>query len=411
MNTGVITAVGIDVSKYKSTVAARRPGGEVVLLPFDVSHDIAGMKELLEKLHTLNNEGSEIRVIMEHTGMYWRPIALALQQAGFFVSVVNAILIHNFSDNSLRKVKTDKADALKIANYGLTFWMDLRAYSAEDETRQMLKLQSRLYERTTNTGISMRNSLIALLDQTFPGANKLFRDDKRNIKGHVKWVDFVLCFWHKECVATMFLHTFADKFQKWCKRTGYRFSTSDAERIHTSARNTIATLPKNNSTKLLITQAVNSLNAVYDALHVIRTEMNRLASLLPEYELVMAMDGVGTITGSQLMAEIGDVRRFSHKGALVAYAGVDAPPYQSGTFDAKKRHVSKRGSPNLRKVLFEISSGVLMQENRENPVFCFMDKKRVEGKHYYVYTVAGAAKFLRIYYAKVKEYLNVRESL
>lgn len=411
MNTGIITAVGIDVSKYKSTVAARRPGGEVVLLPFDVSHDVAGMKELLEKLRTLNNEGSEIRVIMEHTGMYWRPIALALQQAGFFVSVVNAILIHNFSDNSLRKVKTDKADALKIANYGLTFWMDLRAYSAEDETRQMLKLQSRLYERTTNTGISMRNSLIALLDQTFPGANKLFRDDKRNTKGHVKWVDFVLCFWHKECVATLSLHTFADKFQKWCKRTGYRFSTSDAERIHTSARNTIATLPKNNSTKLLITQAVNSLNAVYDALHVIRTEMNRLASLLPEYELVMAMDGVGTITGSQLMAEIGDVRRFSHKGALVAYAGVDAPPYQSGTFDAKKRHVSKRGSPNLRKVLFEISSGVLMRENRENPIFCFMDKKRGEGKHYYVYTVAGAAKFLRIYYAKVKEYLNVRESL
>lgn len=411
MNTGIITAVGIDVSKYKSTVAARRPGGEVVLLPFDVSHDVAGMKELLEKLRTLNNEGSEIRVIMEHTGMYWRPIALALQQAGFFVSVVNAILIHNFSDNSLRKVKTDKADALKIANYGLTFWMDLRAYSTEDETRQMLKLQSRLYERTTNTGISMRNSLIALLDQTFPGANKLFRDDKRNTKGHVKWVDFVLCFWHKECVATLSLHTFADKFQKWCKRTGYRFSTSDAERIHTSARNTIATLPKNNSTKLLITQAVNSLNAVYDALHVIRTEMNRLASLLPEYELVMAMDGVGTITGSQLIAEIGDVRRFSHKGALVAYAGVDAPPYQSGTFDAKKRHVSKRGSPNLRKVLFEISSGVLMRENRENPIFCFMDKKRGEGKHYYVYTVAGAAKFLRIYYAKVKEYLNVRESL
>ncbi len=99
------------------------------------------------------------------------------------------------------------------------------------------------------------------------------------------------------------------------------------------------------------------------------------------------------------------------RGALVAYASVDASPYQSGTFDAKKRHVSKRGSPNLRNVLFEISSGIFMRENRENPIFCFMDKKRAEGKHYYVYTVAGAAKFLRIYYAKVKEYLNVRESL
>ena len=134
--------------------------------------------------------------------------------------------------------------------------------------------------------------------------------------------------------------------------------------------------------------------------------MNRLASLLPEYELVMSMDGIGKNTGPQLIAEIGDVRRFTHKGALVAYAGVDAPPYQSGTFDAKKRHMSKRGSPHLRKTLFEIASMILVNCKAENPVYCFMDRKRSEGKHYYVYTVAGAAKFLRIYYAKVKEYLN-----
>lgn len=406
MNTGTITSVGIDVSKHKSTVAARRPGGEVVLLPFDVKHDVEGFSRLVETLHSIDGE---TRVVLEHTGMYWRPIALALKEAGFFVSVVNAILIHDFSDNSLRKVKTDKADALKIANYGLTFWPDLREYSAEDETRQMLKMQSRLYERTTSTGIMLRNGLISLLDQTFPGANKLFRDESRNTKGHVKWVDFVIRFWHKECVATLSYRAFADTFQKWCKRTGYRFSTSDAERIHTAARNAVATLPKNDSTKLLITQAANSLNAVYDSLQVIRTEMNRLASLLPEYKLVMSMEGVGKVTGPQLMAEIGDVRRFSHKGALVAYAGVDAPPYQSGTFDAKNRHVSKRGSPHLRRVLFEIASMILVHGNTDNPVFCFMDRKRAEGKHFYVYTVAGSAKFLRIYCAKVKEYLSAQE--
>lgn len=406
MSTGTITSVGIDVSKYKSTVAARRPGGEVALLPFDVKHDVEGFSRLVD---TLRNLDGEIRVVLEHTGMYWRPIVLALKEAGFFVSVVNAILIHEFSDNSLRKVKTDKADALKIANYGLTFWPDLREYSAEDETRQMLKMQSRLYERTTSTGIMLRNGLISLLDQTFPGANKLFRDESRNTKGHVKWVDFVIRFWHKECVATLSYRAFADTFQKWCKRIGYRFSTSDAERIHTAAKNAVATLPKNDSTKLLITQAANSLNAVYDSLQVTRTEMDRLASLLPEYELVMSMEGVGKVTGPQLMAEIGDVRRFSHKGALVAYAGVDAPPYQSGTFDAKNRHVSKRGSPHLRRVLFEIASMILVHGNTDNPVFCFMDRKRAEGKHFYVYTVAGCAKFLRIYYAKVKEYLSAQD--
>lgn len=144
--------------------------------------------------------------------MYWRPVALALQQAGFFVSVVNVILIHNFSDNSLRKVKTDKTDALKIANYGLTFWIELREYFAEDEIRQMLKIQNWIYERTTTTGTMLRNGLILLMDQTFSGVNKLFLNEGRNAKGHVKWVDFVIRFWHKECVAALSLHTFADTF-------------------------------------------------------------------------------------------------------------------------------------------------------------------------------------------------------
>ena len=121
---------------------------KIVLLPFDVEHTADGLKKLITKLRQLDGE---IRIIMEHTGMYWRPIAMTLKEAGFYVSVVNAILIHNFSDNSIRKVKTDRADAMKIANYGLTFWIDLQEYTGEDENRQLLKIQSRLYERTATT--------------------------------------------------------------------------------------------------------------------------------------------------------------------------------------------------------------------------------------------------------------------
>lgn len=403
MKTNTITAVGIDVSKGKSTVAVRRPGGEIVMTPFTVIHTIEGLDKLID---TLRSVDGEIRVVMEHTGMYWRPIALALKNAGFFVSVVNAMLIHDFSDNSIRKVKTDRADSLKIANYALTFWQELRDYSVEDENRQLLKIQSRLYERTLNSSVALRNGLISLLDQTFPSVNKLFGIETRTASGHIKWVDFVRRFWHKDCVAALSLHSFADTFQKWCKRTGYHFSLSDAERIHEIARNSVATLAKNDSTKLLITQAVDSLNAVYDTLQILRGEMYRLASLLPEFEIVMSMQGAGKITGPQLMAEIGDVRRFTSKGALVAFAGVDAPPYQSGTFDSKSRHVSKRGSPHLRRVLFTICSVILQHADPENPIYQFMDRKRAEGKHFYVYTVAGTAKFLRIYYARVKEYLN-----
>lgn len=138
--------------------------------------------------------------------------------------------------------------------------------------------------------------------------------------------------------------------------------------------------------------------------------MQRLAALMPGYEIVMGIQGAGPITGLQLMAEIGDVRRFTSKAALVAFAGVDAPPFQSGTFDSKSRHVSKRGSPHFRRVLFTVCSVILQLSNPENAIFQFMDRKRAEGKHFYVYTVAGGAKFLRIYYARVKEHLDSLDS-
>ena len=104
----------IDVSKSKSTVAIRRPGGVIVARPFDISHSNHDLEKLVSILKTT---GGDIRVVMEHTSNYWKPIALTLKEAGFYVSVVNAMLIHDFSDNSIRKLKTDRADSLKIANY------------------------------------------------------------------------------------------------------------------------------------------------------------------------------------------------------------------------------------------------------------------------------------------------------
>lgn len=188
MKAAVITAVGIDVSKSKSTVAVRRPGGEIVLRPFEVHHTNSDLKKLTS---TLKKLGGDIRIVMEHTSMYWRPIALTLKEAGFFVSVVNAMLIHDFSDNTIRKLKTDRADALKIANYALTFWDTLPPFNSEEETRLLLKMQSRANERITETATALRNSLIALADQTFAGVNIAFAPNTKMRTGMKSgWTSF-----------------------------------------------------------------------------------------------------------------------------------------------------------------------------------------------------------------------------
>ena len=114
---------------------------------------------------------------------------------------------------------------------------------------------------------------------------------------------------------------------------------------------------------MLITQACKSLNAVCEAKQSTQLEIQRLAAMLPEYEVVMRMEGAGPVTGPALMAEIGDVRRFKNKKALVAFAGIDAPPFQSGAFESKSRHVSKRGSPHLRRTIFIVSNIILARSN------------------------------------------------
>lgn len=168
-------------------------------------------------------------------------------------------------------------------------------------------------------------------------------------------------------------------------------------------------LPKDALTKLLVKQAVDVLNTVSATLERLKAEMLKLASQLPEFPVVLAMRGVGDTLGPQLMAEIGDVTRFAHRSAITSFAGVDPGVNQSGAHEAKSVRTSKSGSPELRKALFLVMDCLIQTKPQDDPVYQFMDKKCAEGKPYLVYMTAGANKFLRIYYGRVKEYLAALE--
>jgi transposase len=397
-----MNSVGIDVSKGKSMVAVMRPFGEVVVSPFEVRHTDSELSKLAKLLKSLDGE---TRVVMEATGNYHTPVAWLLHDAGLYVSVVNAMLVHDYGNNSLRRAKTDKKDAVKLANYGLDHWLTLPRYVPEEDTRLALKNCYRQYQQYSKVQTMLKNNLISLLDTAFPDVNRLFSSPPK-ADGSEKWVDFVADFWHCQCVSTLSKKAFTAKYQKWCKKHGYNFSENKALDIHASACGNVGVMPKTDTTKLLVEQAVAQLRATSAALAALRQEMQRLAASLPEYPVVMQMFGVGPALGPQLMAEIGDVRRFHSKKALVAFAGIDAPPYQSGQMDIRSRSISKRGSASLRRTLFLVMSVYLQVAPSDEPVYQFMDKKRAEGKPYRVYMMASANKFLRIYYATVKAYLG-----
>ena len=400
-----MNAVGIDVSNGKSMVAVQRPFDEVVKPPFEVRHNAEALIALANELKAIDGE---TRVVMEHTGRYYECIANVLHAAGLFVCAVNPLLIKQYGNNSLRKVKTDKADAVKIARYALDNWTRLRDYSPMDTIRYDLKTLNRQFHLASKQRTALTNNLIALTEQTFPGIKKCFESPVRK-DGTQKWVDFITTFYHADCVRTVSLKAFSERYQKWCKRNRYNFKQSNADEIYALAKSVITLSPKSATTKLLVQEAARQVTSISRSVENYRAEMNRLASMLPEYPVVMKMYGVGTSFGPQLMAEIGDVTRFERKQSLVAYAGIDPAPDDSGARYGRDSGTTKRGSPYIRKTLFNIMSTILQNAPADEPVYQFLDKKRSEGKPYYVYMTAGANKFLRRYYAKVRDYLKEQE--
>lgn len=150
-------------------------------------------------------------------------------------------------------------------------------------------------------------------------------------------------------------------------------------------------------------QCVDLLSATQNAADDIISQMRNIAETIPEYKILRAMNGVGDRLGPIILAEIGDIRRFHSGKALNSYAGNDAPPYQSGQFESRNRHISKRGSSALRKACYEVMQALKLTKPQDDPVYLFMLKKEQEGKPFNVAKMAGVNKFLRIYYARAME--------
>lgn len=402
-----MNAVGIDVSKGKSTIAVIQPFGVVLAEPFDVLHTDSDLKKLVDFIKSLSGE---TKVVMEYTGTYYEPIANTLHNAGIFVSVVNPLLISDYSTNRVRKIKTDKKDSLKLASYTLDKWLDLRKYVPADDIRKTLKTINRQYIQYNKILVMQKNNLISLLDSCFPDVNKLFTSPQRESDGHEKWVDFAMKFPHVDSVSKLSFSKFKSKYKIWCRKNHYQYSEAKVAEIHAYSRTQISSLPMTDSVVKIVTEAIKLLNSTLETLNTLRIEMDNLSSQLPEYETVMNLYGVGKVFCSQLIAEIGDVRQFKSSKSIVALAGIDPPPYQSGKTDTKSRSISKRGSPSLRKTLFQIMTIIIQNQPADEPVYQFLDKKRSEGKPYKVYMIAAAHKFLRIYCAKVKENLKTQDT-
>ena len=376
-------SVGIDVSKGKSTVCILKPGGEVVKPPFEMIHNA---EELDSFVSLINSFDEETRVVLEDTGHYHIPVATYLSSHGIFVCCVNALRMKKFCAQSIRRAKTDKIDAVRIASFGITYWSELtRAYDAPD-TYDELRFLARQYYQITSILVKAKVNLSNLLDQVMPGISNLLQNQKDNHK----LTEFVDRYIHFQTILDMGEEKFTADYCKWAKKKGYRCNERKAAEIFALAQNGIPTLPNSQSVKIAVSEAVKLIHSIEESRNTILAQMQDLCNTLPEYSVVKEMDCIGDTLAPR----------------IIAYAGIDAPPYQSGAFHASERHISKRGNSYLRKTGYEIMQSLIKHKPADNAVYNFIQKKRSEGKCGKEAMIAGLNKFLRVYYGKVMEFYS-----
>lgn len=370
--------VGVDVSKGKSTVAAIDENGEIFMKASEYEHTEIGMTELIQKLRTLKEEP---RIVVENTGYYHWPLVNSLMDAGFFVCVVNSIIVSKFAKVQMRPGKTDRLDAIMLCRFGLAHWTKLVQCQPDEERRTLLRLYSREYSYAVHLVVEQKVHFTSLLDKVMPGIKTLLEDKG----GRSKLSDFALEFWHFENISKQEPDSFIKRYCKWAKEKGYHANESKAAQIHALSQNGIPALPCTDAVKQLVQEAARVLKRLEESVNSILAQMNALASTFPEFEVVSEMKGVGKHTASRLIAEIGDVRRFHSAKALTAYAGLDAPPYQSGEFESHNRKISKRGNKYLRKVGYEVMASLMSTKPVEDhAVYLFICRKKSRRKVLFV---------------------------
>lgn len=392
-------AVGIDVSKSKSTVSILNSDGTTLVKPYTMLHTQADMCALADYLRAFDEP---ITILMEYTGHYHYPVLKKLQQEGFPVCIINPYQMKKYADVEIHKAKTDKKDAIRIATYALEKSYKLVPYNSLEQKYEDLKFLSRQYNQRISSVSYTKVQLINLLDQTMPGITRILPLKSRNPEQCVLLL-FIKRFKSFDEINKIGKTRFLSSYATLVKKTRDRHAPSKGLAIYELASNSITTRGEDPYIQLAQSQCVDLLSTSQNAADEIILQMQTIAETIPEYKVLRSMAGVGDRLGPIILAEIGDIRRFHSGKALNSFAGNDAPPYQSGQFESRNRHISKRGSAALRKACFEVMQALKLTKPQDDPVYLFMLKKEQEGKPYNVAKMAGVNKFLRIYYARAME--------
>ena len=376
---------GIDIAKASHVIGAVDARGADAAKPMQFPNSAAGFDKCVSYLDGLGAPREGMLVGMEATGHYWLPLFCHLQNAGFPVVVINPMrtdAMRRFKGSS--RVKTDLIDCVLIAE-------TLRRGEFEpsrlgDESMVELRQLTRLHQSLKESIADLKRQVIVALDQVFPEYDSVFS----NTFGESSKAFLKRCPTPEEC-----LHVRADSLAKTLEKASHgKLGRAKADEIKGLARTSCGIDLGASAFSFQIRLLVEQIEFIEGQIEAVEAKIDEGVEAIEP--LILTVPGIGHVLGAQIVSEIGDVRRFRNAPAIVSYAGINPSISQSGKFSSRENHITKQGSPYLRRALYLAATA---QIRLDTPFRDYYDKKRADGKSHREALIAVARKLVHVIYA------------
>ena len=364
--------VGIDVAKDKHDCFITNTDGEVLFKSFTITNNLDGFNELYQKIESVMEDVSKVKVGLEATGHYSYNLLGYLLDKGLPTYVINPLHTNLYRKSlSLRQTKTDKVDARTIASM-LMSDVNLKSYSDTSYHNEELKSLTRYRFDKVKERAKLKSSISRLVCILFPELEKLVPTLHLN-----SVYDLLYEFPGAKQIANAHLTRLSNLLEASSKG---HYTKDTAITFREAARASIGSIMPAKSLELK---------------HTIKL-IQELDSEIDEIDSpILSIPGISYRMGAMIIAEIGDFSQFDSPDKILAYAGMSPSTYQSGQLDNCHSRMEKRGSRYLRYALFNATTYVCLWD----PTFkAYLAKKRAEGKHYYVALSHATKKLIRVIY-------------
>ena len=399
-------SVGIDVGSAFSFLSIVDPLGNTVTKPFKIIHN---SNDSLEQAVSLIKNAEELhsikaQIFLESTGIYHFPLFCYLRKAGFHVSIINPLLSHSIKNSSIRKVKNDRIDSLRIATLGLD--PNLKTSLIPSQLVLELRTLTRKYYELTDERAKQVTRLKMDLHTVFPQYLSLFTD----ITGATSSM-ILKQYLTPEKILKAHRSSLIEKISEVSRR-GTSRSTECYEKLVLAAQAALDFGYQIDSVYFNISMTMKLISHFDKAISSI---LERITALLDEHrsdlfvrqiQLLETIPGIGFLTAVTIMCERGDFSAFKSPKQHFAYFGIDPSVNESGMFKATEVHMSKRGSKLARRAIFAVALACIRTKkdgSAVNPHLYAYYKKKQESKPKMVAIGAVMHKICNIIFAVLRD--------